>query len=268
MIELNKIIEFEDLLSNGLTIKQATIQLNQTIKKMRVAYANHERAWPTAGQLDVQVLCEQISKGLKAGLTQKTIASKLKLSQPYICQLVRKYRLNEKANTSYRKRMDRACNRVIDYVITHGGSVQSAIKALKVNVHSQTVWKRAKEQSVDLTAYRYASQRFGSWEILPGRPASIYKADFLVNALCHGCGTKHCVSLVNLKSGASTQCSSCAKRGVKFRQVRRESTGEIYRSIRSFVKAVGIDKQYQSIRKSIVKVGSIVIAGEQYCLLD
>lgn len=268
MISITILTSFESLLAQNLTFREAADSLSLSIKTIREAYLQHGRAWPTVGKLSTVELCRKIKEHLDKGMRQQEIGDSLKVSQPYISQLIRKFNLDSSDLSSYKKRINQSCEDAIEYIMKNGGSPANAIKVLKLNVHPQTIFSRAVVKGIDLHQFRYKSHRFGLWEILEGKPTAIYSSDYLVTALCHGCNSVHCVSLVNLKSGASTQCKQCASRGVKFRKVMNTETGKQYRSIRFFSKDIGQANKYQAIRKQLVKAGEICIDGTTFVLVE
>lgn len=109
-------------------------------------------------------------------------------------------------------------------------------------------------------------QRFGLWEILPGKAEQCYVADQRVKAFCHGCGTIHPVLMCNLRSGKSTRCSSCANKARVNQPVTCLETGEIFRSIRQLAKTVPDLPSYHTLRNQLKK-GPVSIAQLTYELV-
>ena len=156
---------------------------------------------------------------------------------------------------------------VLDYIMENGGTVASVIKELGVKIHPITVRKHIKEQGIDIQQYRYKGQRHGLWLLQEGF-VDAYKADFRINAICTGCGTMHQVLMTNMKTGQSTGCRDCANKGGKGIKVMNEETGEVFRSIMSFVKEIGKMKKYQTIRLAFIRTGKCDYEGETYVLVE
>ena len=137
------------------------------------------------------------------------------------------------------------CEQVIAFIETKGGSVKNAVRALELpEAFRLHVAEYAKQTGFDLEAFRFAHRRYGAWLTLPGRAVPYSTRDYRLKAECTKCGTIHTVQLINLKSGASTQCRSCSfassKGKPRSKQCRCVETGEIISSVRQLSLRSGV----------------------------
>ena len=160
------------------------------------------------------------------------------------------------------------CQQVVYHIMENGGYVSHAIKALGLSVFPQTVRNWAKDNGIDLSIYRNAHQQYGLWRTLPSPVERAYTCDFMVKAVCEGCGTVHKVALTNLRSGMSSSCKKCAAAAKRSFWVTCPETQTRFRSIMAWVKSIDKLRQYQTIRKQIIKDGTYVYDGLTYVLKE
>ena len=127
----------------------------------------------------------------------------------------------------------------------------------------------AKSVGFDFEHWRFAHRKFGHWITLPGKANRIYTMDYRLNALCTKCNTVHSVTLVNLRTGNSTQCRECAyieSVGRGHLKVECIESGDKFSSIMSASEE--IDANYQKMRKVLAADGSFVHGGLTYQLVE
>ena len=90
--------------------------------------------------------------------------------------------------------------------------------------------------------------------------------DYRVKAECTRCGSVHTVQMVNLRTGASTQCRDCADRDRQevscCKPVVCVETKEKLRSVRTLAKKVGVS--YSKLLTQLKRDGQYVHDGLTY----
>jgi len=149
------------------------------------------------------------------------------------------------------------------YVKRKGGTPTAAARELDIK-YTPSIRNSLKELEPDIDRYRYAFQRIGEWMTLP--------TDFIgdrnkqrITCMCCNCGAIKEVSLLNLISKRSLSCKTCALKNRSNITVIADD-GELFNSIRSFVRSLGKDTSYQSIRHILQSDGSITINSKTYAL--
>lgn len=212
-------------------------------------------------------LLEKYTKESCLQLTQKELAHGLNITQGRASSLLKEVGWKSKGFHQTETRIERM-EAVLAYVEENGGIVQDAIDELGIRIQGQEVRNYAKQIGFDLSMYRNAYQRYGLWMVLPSIPKPMYTADWQVDAICLGCNTKHKLLLTNARGGVSTGCKYCSQKNKKTYQVKCVQTGDSYRSIRAFVKAIGKMNSYQSYRIKLLKRGEIEFDGSLYVLSE
>ena len=150
------------------------------------------------------------------------------------------------------------CKKIQTYIEAKGGSISEAIRALDLNIHSKTFRTYAKRVGFEYKRYRHAYKRYGHWMLLPCTAERFSTADFIHQALCTKCSRVFDVSINNLRAAASNCCIECSSKTEKKRlQVKCEQTGEIYGSLRSLCRKLGLLGQYKRIRLRLMKNGKL-----------
>lgn len=158
---------------------------------------------------------------------------------------------------------DEICQKVLDHLAEHGGTVNSSSRALGMDSQriQQAVRSYAKRINFDTVQYRIAHQQFGLWKVLPGRPEPCYTADYRVDAECTGCNTVHRVLIGNLRSGASSGCHHCNRYKGNI-AVRCKETGDVFKSIHSL--SLELELKYQNVRGALKNQGVFEHLGLTY----
>lgn len=211
----------------------------------------------------------QIENG---SISKRELAKKIGMSYPYLCKVC--LSLGIKSFYNYRQGVKTPrpgfadkYEEVLEHLIENGGTVNSSIRATGIKVDPHAVHMYAKGIGLNTDHYRYAHQRYGLWEILPGPFEKVYTADFRVTAVCTGCGNEHKVTMVNLRAGMSRGCISCATQGQRLYEVVCEETGETFTSIRRFIEEkFGLDN-YRVLRPKLMRGGELVVDGNIFKLL-
>ena len=202
-------------------------------------------------------------------LSQYEIAKRLNVTQPNVAKAMGKLGIKRKVVYTSDER-DALSELVVNHIIEHGGFVASTIKKLGIKTHKNAVYDYCKEHDIDLMPYRFAHRRYGYWLTLPGVPERVHTCDYKVKSLCTKCGTIHYPQLVNLKTGASTQCFDCAsqERGSSNGglSVQCINTNETFGSVRSLAKAIGAS--YQKMMVGLKRDGLFEHLGLTYQLVS
>ena len=201
-------------------------------------------------------------------LSQYQIAKDLKITQPSVAMAMKKLGIkrNLKHDTTER---DALCEQVVNHILEHGGYVMPTIRKLGLKIYKNAVYNYCKKNDIDLEPYHMAHRRYGWWLTLPCIPERCYTADYRVKAECTRCGTVHTVQIVNLRTGASTQCLSCA--GLDRQEVSCckpvvcVETKEKLRSVRTLAKKVGVS--YSKLLTQLKRDGQFMHAGLTYQLV-
>ena len=156
---------------------------------------------------------------------------------------------------------------IMGYITQHGGYARDAMQALGLLVKLHDFRVFAKQQGFELKEYSLAWQRYGNWLTLPGPYKSEGKARYIVPAICLLCGNKYDLNLINAKSGKSTCCQTCKHKNSVVTPVLNETTGVIYRSMRSWIADLGMLKQYQQLRIKLRLKGRIQVNDQWYSLV-
>ena len=198
-------------------------------------------------------------------LSQYQIAKDLKITQPSVAIAMKKLGIkrNLKHDTTER---DALCEQVVNHILEHGGYVVPTIQKLGLKIYKNAVYNYCSERGIDLEPYRFAYRRYGYWLTLPGIPERCYTMDYRVKAECTRCGSVHTVQMVNLRTGASTQCRDCADRDRQevscCKPVVCVETKEKLRSVRTLAKKVGVS--YSKLLTQLKRDGQYVHEGLTY----
>jgi hypothetical protein len=158
--------------------------------------------------------------------------------------------------------------KILGYVQENGGYITDAIRALGLKTIAQNVRNFARESGFKFHQYQFAWQEYGLWMTIPGHWRRLPPTNYLVPAICQGCGKRSMLNLSNARHGKTNGCIQCSSSTRSFDQVRNTQTGEVYSSIMSWSKAIGVFKQYQKFRLRLQKAGSIIIEGNVYELIS
>lgn len=242
--------EFAVLVAGGMQRKAAAQQVGYPIKSLRAACKRLGLDWPGRTLLSEQI--KEFEPQILAGtISQHQIAKELDCSQPQINRLYKKLGYpslpagDPGSDALTKAQRAELCEKVIAHIETHGGYLKSSLRELEIPMgFAWHVRKFAKEIGFDFERYRFAHRQYGYWLTLPGKAKPVYTCDYLLSAVCTKCGTTHEVTLVNLKSKASTMCRACSHEERQGRPLCRKckcvETGETIRSIRQLSQKLGI----------------------------
>jgi len=201
-------------------------------------------------------------------LSQYEIARQLNVTQPGVAKALKTLGF-ERTIKRFRhiKDRDARCEQVVNHIIENGGYVESAIRELDINIYKNAVYEYCKENNIDLRLYHFAHRRYGHWLTLPCIAERCYTMDYRLQAECTKCGTVHTVQIVNLRSGASTQCRECAD---KERMTRTSCCSPVYcvetkkktRSVRTLAKQLGVS--YYGMLRNLKQNGQYAHDGLTY----
>ncbi len=199
-------------------------------------------------------------------ISARELAIKIGCTPVYISVLAKKHNIKlyySKHRGRGKGTTDEVSQQVLDHLVEHGGTVNSAARDLGIGSSrvQQAVRSYARRIGFDTAPYRIAHQRFGLWKILPGTPEPCYTADYRVDALCTGCNTVHSVLIGNLRSGASSGCHHCNRYKGDI-QVRCVETSEVFRSIHSLSEELNL--KYQKVRMTLRDEGIFEYLGFSY----
>ena len=268
--------EFAVLVVGGMQRKKAAQQVGHDVKALRNACKRLGLTWPGRTLLTEQI--KEFEPEILAGtISQHQIATELDCSQAHVSILYKKlgYPALPSGNPGLSKVTERErtenCEKVIEHIETHGGYLKTAVRELgfpdSFRLH---VAAYAKTIGFDFELYRFAHRNYGFWRTLPGKAKRVYTCDYLLPAVCTKCGTTHDVSLINMRTGASTQCMSCAaeqRKGSAFnRKCVCDETGQVFPSIRKLSQR--LDLPTSSLNSLFLRDGCALHNGLTYRLAD
>ena len=199
-------------------------------------------------------------------LSQYQIAEDLNLTQPNVAKALKQLGIKRKIQYDNAER-DALCEQVVSHILEHGGFVMPTIKKLGLKIYKNAVYNYCKDKDIDLEPYHFAHRRYGHWLTLPGIAERCYTADYLVKAECTRCGSIHQVSIVNLRTGASTQCIDCSRKERNtdgFKKVICQQTNERFRSVRTLSEQLGVS--YSRLLTALKRDGQFEHGGLTYQL--
>ena len=230
--------------------KDAASEVGADIASLRAACKRLNIPLPKRTLLKDQ-LKEYEPQILSGAVSQHQLAKELGCSAPRISKLYHELgypslpsgRLPADAETQSKR--DAQCEQVIDFIESKGGSIKNAVRAFGLpDAFRLHVSEYGRKVGFNFQDFRFAHRRYGHWLTLPGKAQPYTTMDYRLQAECTKCGTVHTVQLVNLKTGASTQCRDCAFAARKgkpcSKQCRCIETGEIIPSIRKLSKRTGV----------------------------
>lgn len=256
------------LLEDGYTQTQAAkevqagrSQLNSLVKKSRR---------PTRRK-SIKELAEEAFKDIAPqSKTQQWWADYLGASQSQISKLFKQLGLSvksKKTKKSTKKTSGQVsfanAKRVVDTVVTSGGSINAAIKSSGIETSESSVTAFASKIGIDLNEYKFSWKQYHNWMTVPGkwfRRGTKYS----VPAMCVSCGETFMLNLCNARAGRTRSCRKCSKTRIRNLEVINTSTGEIYPSMRSWARKIGRLSQYQQLRTKLRKNNEVAIDGIAY----
>ena len=261
--------KYVDLVKAGMPRKQAAKEVGYTLRHMSDMVKRRGIKLPNRRGKVTPRLADRICKLYEKLGTQNAVARELGLAQPTIGKVLRERGITQLAKPGEWNKND-VSQQVLDHLMEHGGNIANSIRELGVSIERITVAAYAKKIGFNPSYWRYANQMFGHWKILPGLPKRVYVSDYRVPAICTLCNTEHSVLMANLRSHKSSCCSQCAnnyKGGNGLRKVKCDQTGEIFRSIMSMVKSLGVRSRYQKIRMHLIKNNQFTHDDKTYSLI-
>ena len=237
--------------------------LRRELKKLDIAVPSKRHAKPLGDRLLELYTEEQLQT-----LSQYQIAQELNITQPNVAKALKQIGIKRKISYDTSER-DSLCERVVDHIMQNGGSVASTIRELGINVYRNAVYDYCKDRGINLRLYRFAHRRYGHWLTLPCIAQRCYTMDYKVQAECTRCGSVHTVQIVNLRTGASTQCRNCAAKDRRdnscCKPVVCSETKEKIRSVRTLAERIGVS--YSCLLTALKKDGQFVHGGLTYSLV-
>ena len=245
-----QIHSFIKLCNQGMKRSVAAKEIGSAVPTLRSACKRLGSSWPGRTLLKDQL--KKFEPEIFGGtISQHQLAKELGCTQPRLSTLFKElsYPTLPKGRTpldseAQSKRND-LCEQAIEFIEKNGGSINNAVRKLELPESFRLfVAAYGKKIGFDFEFYRFAHRRYGHWLTLPGKAIPYSTMDYRLQAECTKCGSVHTVQLVNLKSGASTQCRACAfadrKGEPRSKQCRCLDTGEIISSIRKLSIRTGV----------------------------
>ena len=197
--------------------------------------------------------------------SQYKIAEHMQTKQPAVAKALKMLGI-ERNHTHRAEKRNNLCQQVVDHIKENGGWIAPTIRELGLNICRTTVYEYCKDNSIDLAPYHFAHRQYGHWLTLPGIPERCYVADYRLKAECTRCGSVHTVQLVNLKTGASTQCRDCAasdrRDGERSFPVICIDTQERFKSVRALARHLNTGYAYLLI--ALKRTGNFNHGGLSY----
>lgn len=252
--------KFIQLVEQGMQRKAAAREVGVGIASLRAACKRLNIPWP--GRTLLKDRLKEYEPQILAGtISQHQLARELGCTAPRISKLFQELGYpalpsgRSPADAETQSIRDDLCEQVIDFIESKGGSIKNAVRALNLpDAFRFHVSAYARKVGFDLEAYRFAHRRYGYWLTLPGKAVPYTTSDYHLQAECTKCGTVHTVQLINLKTGASTQCRACASAARKgkpcSKQCRCVETGEIIPSIRKL--SIRTEIPYSTVETKLI----------------
>ena len=146
----------------------------------------------------------------KQGLTPTQIAKQVGCSQPCASSIMRAngFGLGMTGGSNRKARAD--AQKVIDHIISSGGTLKEALLELDVDVCAQTVRNLANEQGLDLTLYRHFKLQRGVWVVpRPYQTKGKASKPLPVPVQCIHCGFEKEVHYLTFTGTRPTACPKC-----------------------------------------------------------
>ena len=236
--------------------------LRRELKKLDIEVPHKRHSKPLRDRLLKLYTEEQLQT-----LSQYQIAQELNITQPNVAKALKQLGIKRKTTYDNSER-DALCEQIVDHIIEHGGYVESTIRELGISIYKNAVYDYCKDRGIDLRLYRFAHRRYGHWLTLPCIAEPCYTMDYKVKAECTKCGSVHTVQIVNLRTGASTQCRSCADKDRRdtscYKPVVCLETKEKIKSMRQLSKRLGIS--YSALVTTLKRDGQVTHEGLTYQL--
>ena len=263
LITIDTINEFISMVEGGIPQAAAATAVGRDINAIRLWIQRNGMEMPHVRKpvtADVMSYADAFRSGR---MTQKEIAIACGCSGPYVSKMLRHLTAEH-----IKSKQVKAFRQIINHIKQNGGRPKATARALGIPFNSTTFYAYVRKQGIDLLPYQFAGLEYGSWLVVAGdwtREGSNY----FVRALCKKCGnTFDGVSLTNLRSGKSTCCHNCSVGNTNGRlQVKCLTTGDTFKSIRSFADAINMSDTYQTLRLQLKQQPSIVIDDREYQLI-
>lgn len=270
-VEIHKdtVKTFLELIRKGMKQTEAANEVGYSLAGIRIAA--HRYGYVVPRSTLMERMKERMPEIRSSSKTQAWWAREFGVSQPAFNKALQLFR--QKGRLFYKSKPGPAVDhekkiseyrQILEYVQKHGGYITDAIKALGLKTNKHYVRVFARKIGFDLNHWKYAWQEYGMWMTLPGPWKHLPPANYLVPAICRGCGEMRELNLCNAKSGRTNGCSKCSQCAREFSQVINTETQEIYPSIMAWVKSIGKLKQYQTLRLKIKSQSVLTIDGVSY----
>jgi len=145
----------------------------------------------------------------KQGLGRSEIAKLMGCTQGYVSRMLLEAgfpRISKSPNADARSN----ALKVIDFICNNGGTLKEAMAELKLKVCVMTVRNVAKEEGIDIYAYRYFNHQAGIWVVKQaGFRRETPKGQYLIPATCTACGTTTELKWRQLFKTAPPPCPNC-----------------------------------------------------------
>ena len=266
--------EFVRLVEAGMQRKVAAEKLGLNIKSLKYACQRLDIPWPKRVEITDKI--KQFEQVILSGdISQHEIARRLGCSQ---CAVNRAYANlgypslpvgGRTANSVTKEERIALCDEILAHIETHGGYLKPTLREMDIpESFLYHIRNYARQINFDFELYRFAHRQYGHWMTLPGKAKPVHTCDYMIPAVCTKCGTTHEVSLVNMKSGATTQCMSCSRDERRGRALCRKckcvETGEAIRSIRQLSQRLGVP--HSTVEYHFANFGKLEHDGLTYVL--
>lgn len=274
LITSDSIHKIISLMKNGMTYTRACHSVGHTPTGVRYAANNLGITIPAVDiKSKRKAVLESYRTSIELGqISLCELAKEIGLAESYISRLCKELSIKPalkfgKARKSIYNTPDNF-EKIFEYIKQNGGYIPEAIKALNLKCCPHKVRLYFKEKGIPIRDYRYSNMMFGFWRVLPCKVKKICKADYKVTAECTLCGDHFQVTIINLKAGHSTCCVNCSRKRRAYYAVKCADTGQTFRSVLSFAKAIGKERNYQTLRNTLLKHGTVKANNLTYLLVD
>ena len=264
LITVDTINKFISLVQGGMAQARAAASAGRDINALRLWIQRNDMVMPHVRKPVTGDVISYADAYRSGPMTQKEIALACKCSGPYVSKFLAQY-----SDDQIRSKQVKTLQQIIDHIKKNGGRPKSMARELGIPFNSTLFYRYSKEKGIDLRPYQFAEQEHGSWLVVAG-DWTTEGTNYFVRALCKKCGnTFDGVSLTNMRSGKTTCCQNCSVGYMNGRlQVKCLTTGDTFKSIRSFAYAIDMADTYQALRFQLKQQPSIVINDREYQLIN
>lgn len=271
-ITSSHLIEFIELCNSGIKQQAAANAIGFSLGGIRLALKKHKLKVPRT--LLVDKIKERINEIKTSDKPQSWWAKEFGVTQAAICKAFSELQISSYVfnghqpgpKVLFKQRVDEY-KQILDHLQTNGGYIPHSIEALGLKTPPQPVRDFARDIGINVSEYQFAWREYGLWLTLPGSWKKIPPSNYIVPAICQGCGLITELNLCNARNERTQGCMTCSAARKNSYKVRDCQTEVIYPSIMSWAKATNNKSGYQKYRLHFKKHRILNIGDNIYELI-